>query len=125
MSVRLITQALQTGRFSWAAGEAISANRVLTVDAQGAAIYLDPSVSGYQVVLGLAVTAAALGDAVTVARGDRVDDSAWSWAPNQPIWCGAGGVLTQTVPETGYLIKVAEPLTPTKIQVDFVEYIGL
>jgi hypothetical protein len=36
----------------------------------------------------------------------------WNWLPNQPVFLGVNGVLTQTPPLTGFLQEVAQVITP-------------
>lgn len=46
----------------------------------------------------------------------EVEEPSWTWSPDSPIWLGANGALTQTIPLGAMFIrKVAEVISPTAI----------
>jgi len=126
MTIRLVTQPLDpnqlnSARFPWPTGIQVSAYRVLTVNPLGLAVYFDPESPDYSAVLGLSVTAANQDSDVIVMRGGQLTDSAWAWTPNQPIWAGASGTLTQVPPNAGWLVQVGNALNPTVLQLEFID----
>lgn len=68
--------------------------------------------------VGISTQAAAAGGTVAVQVFGPMAEPGWVWTPNQPIYVGGDGVLTQTPPVTGWLQRVAVALTSTKIFVD-------
>lgn len=68
--------------------------------------------------LGLLTEAVEAGQTTRLVTGGPVSDPSWSWSVGQPIFLGENGALTQTPPETGFLLRVALPVSPTQIQID-------
>ncbi len=117
----LIAQLLDgRSQTEWTAGEAISANRVLTLDSSGKAAYLNPEQSGYPVVIGVSLTAGLGDEVVQVMRSGEIVDPSWIWQPG-PVWVGTAGTLTQVTPTTGWLVQVGIALDATKLQVETVD----
>ena len=99
----------------YVAATALSALRLLTVDALGRAFYAEP---GARAPVGVSLTAAAAGDLVTVAGSDHVvEDSAWTWTPGELVFADAGGVLTQVAPASGWWMPVGVAVSATRIVV--------
>jgi hypothetical protein len=117
-----LVQQLTTGiaEFEWIAGENLSANRVLMLSPGDAAIYCDPTILDYPVILGVSITAANQGDLVRVRRSGFMEDGNWTFQPRYPIWSGVDGALAQIAPSQGWLVQVGQSLTSTKIQLEVV-----
>lgn len=111
------------------AGAILGGGRILTVDANGDAIYADASNPAHiRGVVGLGLNAAILGATVNVQIVGETSDVAWSWTVGQPIFLGLNGLMTQTVPTAptaAFALVVAYPITPTKIVVGLREPITL
>ena len=98
------------------ASGAISALRMVVAEA-GAGRYPDTSVAADAGrVVGMATTSAASGDPFDVLTNGEYTDAGWSWSPG-PVFCGASGVLTQTV-GTGWVLEVGRALSATRILID-------
>lgn len=95
------------------AQEALGGHRVVTANG----FHCTPA-NAHQAI-GISSNAALIGfQAVFVSSGPMTEGS-WSWTPNQPIFIGAVGVLTQIPPSTGIIRRVAWAITATLINVDF------
>ena len=106
------------------ATETISALRVVYEDDVGIGI-LDPTNDAHvHGLLGIAVTAGSETDEIRVQTSGTVDDLSWSWTPGF-VFVGADGVLTQTVPTTGWEIVVGYSPSATRINLTFDEPIKL
>lgn len=71
-------------------------------------------------VCGVAVQSGITGAQLLVrARGPLVEPTA-TWDAGV-VWCGADGVLTQTVPLAGWLLAVGRALTATTVDIDVEE----
>lgn len=68
-------------------------------------------------VLGISEEAASSGAVVPVRTSGRMQNGSWNWDPGY-IYCGADGVLTQSIPPTGWLQRVARVINSTTISVD-------
>ncbi len=64
-------------------------------------------------VIGVATNGANVGGSVTVQAQGPVTFNGWSWIAGEPVFVGAGGVLTQVAPSVGFsqVIGVAETAT--------------
>jgi hypothetical protein len=87
-----------SGVENFMAGQTLSGHRVVRSNASGNAIYADRSDAGSQHVLGVTLGAAIAGDTVQVRRHGSIEEPSWSWTPNEAIFLGDNGVLTQAYP---------------------------
>ena len=99
------------------AGETIHGRRAVMVE-DGVVFHPDTSVVGDATkVIGIATNAAALGDTVTVQTIGTFSEGTWTWAPVL-VYCGNGGVLTQSPAATGWLLSIGRATNQTDIAVD-------
>ncbi|MEM9968501.1 MAG: hypothetical protein AAF755_10405 [Pseudomonadota bacterium] len=94
------------------AAEPLGGHRAVTVDG-----YLADQLTLARLA-GITKAAGALGALVEYQRDGFMSEPSWNWTPNQPIFVGAFGVLTQTPPVTGSVRRVAWPVSPTEINID-------
>lgn len=100
------------------AGENLSALRVVTLDANGDAVYATNATANGSVVLGVTITAANSGTAVGIRAYGLLDDNAFNFTKG-PIFLGTNGTLTQTAPTGGaVIVHVARALTANTIFID-------
>lgn len=98
------------------AGETIHGRRVVFVE-DGEVFHPDLGVNSHAgQCLGIAANAANIGDPVTVRSEGSMTDGGWSWSPGL-IYCGAGGILTQTPPAAGWSLIVAVAVDATTIEI--------
>ena len=100
------------------AGESLSALRAVTVGSDGRVIYADVMDVATRNVIGVTETAAAEDATVRIRHQHHLTDSSWSWTPGQPVYVGAGGVLTQTPPSATYIVHVGVAISATSIFID-------
>lgn len=99
-------------------GSAISALRAVVAEG-GVARYPDINdpLDAARVV-GISLTAAGPGEEITVRYAGAMDDEWWTWQPGA-VWCGAAGVLTQTLPQSpAWLMEVGRSTSATNILID-------
>lgn len=70
--------------------------------------------------LGITISSASLGREVVVKRSGTIDDASWNWTPGL-VYLGADGMLTQTVPTTGWELVVGNSPSPQRLNLDFDE----
>jgi hypothetical protein len=100
------------------AGEALSALRAVTSDANGDAVYASNDTLANAQVIGITETAASSGASVAIRTSGLMTDSNWNWTKGT-IYLGTNGQLTQTAPSGGaFVVHVARALTATTIQID-------
>lgn len=104
------------GTINRTAAVVLSGQRVITTDENGGAIYADKDTSSHVGrVLGISMNAAMIGALVVVKTFGEFSEPTWNWNAGDPIYLGANGTLTQTPPNTGFLLEVAFALTSTSI----------
>lgn len=107
-----------------AAGEEISALRLVYEDADGVYL-LDPSIdSNVAGLLGITLTAASESEDIRIRRYGSIEDSGWAWDQGF-VFAGPSGTLTQTYPDDGWEIVVGYAPTATKINLTFDEPVKL
>ena len=100
------------------AGEALSALRAVTSDANGDAVYASNDTLANAQVIGITETAASSGASVAIRTSGLMTDPNWNWTKGT-IYLGTNGQLTQTAPSGGaFVVHVARALTATTIQID-------
>lgn len=98
------------------AAQPLSGHRVVRTLPNGTVSYADRSVPGHaDSVLGLTIGAAAAGARVDVMSSGFITESSWTWIPNQPLWLGSTGYLTQARPVSGSMLAVGFAETATTI----------
>lgn len=106
-----------SGELALTAAEAIGGHRVVSTDAAGEAVYTDPATAASVArAVGLSVGAAAAGASLRVRTAGALTESSWAWTPG-PVYAGASGVPTQTVPATGHILQIGVAVSATKLVV--------
>lgn len=75
-------------------------------------------------LLGITMTAAQIGELVNVQTLGSIEDSSWSWMPGR-IYLGANGALTQTPPTSGFDLLIGSATSPTRIALNLQDPISL
>lgn len=112
----------QNGQFteSLPAAVSLSALRLAAVNASGQLVYASSANPEHAyALLGLLLQAVSAGQTTRLLVEGPASDPSWNWTVGQPIFLGENGLLAQTPPETGFLLRVALPVSPTQIQIDF------
>jgi hypothetical protein len=94
----------------------LSALRVVILDNAGQFAYADSSTPSHAYRVAGILPYAVPQDAEGVAyRLGEITDAVWNWTRGSPIFLGTNGQLTQTPPTTGFLLVLAQPISPTVI----------
>lgn len=111
---------------AYPAGASLSALRVARLNADGELDYASSAVQAHAfTVLGLLTSAITTEESARVLQEGGFADESWTWTLGTPIWLGVDGVLTQTPPESGFLLQVAIPKTATSIEFEIQEPVML
>jgi hypothetical protein len=102
------------------AAAALSGHLVVVTNANGDVAAADPTIAAHGfAVLGITRGAASSGAQATVATSGTIDHSGWTWTPNEPVFLGASGSLTQTPFSGAVFLKVMGlALSATRISVN-------
>lgn len=108
------------------AGVSLSGHRAVVLNSSSEAIYADSSVLTHRdKVLGITTGAASAGaDATILTYGELVEPS-WAWTLDEPVFLGLNGLLTQTVPTSGFVQRVGFPTSATSLFIDIDDAITL
>lgn len=111
------------------AGANISAFRVVYTDPTDQKVYVaSPSTSATRdTIVGMTTAAVTIGNDATIRSSGQITNSGWNWNPalGKVLYLGAGGVLTQTAPTSGFVLKVGFVMAPTVAFLQFGETIVL
>jgi len=99
------------------AGEALGGHRGVAIHSDGLAYHASPGDGWEDAVAGITTGAASSGAAASIIANGEVTEAGWNWTPG-PVWLGASGTLTQTVPTTGALVRMGTALGPTTMFVE-------
>jgi hypothetical protein len=110
-----------------AGAPAVSGHRVVVSSGPDDVVHADTTVLAHaSAVLGVTEGSASAGSPVTVRTAGEIIEGTWAWTPGLPLFCGAGGVLTQTPPNSGAWVRiVGHAESATKIMVALREPIAL
>jgi hypothetical protein len=106
------------------AAVAVGGHRAVILNADDQVDYADNTVLSHRDVLfGLTTGAAAAGDLATIQTTGELTEPSWNWTPQQPIFLGVNGLLTQTAPSSPALFRriVAFAVDATRVVLDFRE----
>jgi len=100
------------------AEETLGGHRVVALH-DGLVGYADyTTLTDVDAVLGLTTAAVLAGSETNVTLMGEVTESSWSWDTAKPIYLGVVGTLTQTVPTSGFVMKIGYPITSTSMMID-------
>lgn len=101
------------------AGETISAGKAVYLDTATVVKLSDHSVVARQKCIGVAKTAATIGNPIEIIVDGAFEDAIFSgFTINEPVWVGLSGVLTQTPPTSGVLLEAGYYLGENKIEIE-------
>jgi hypothetical protein len=94
----------------------LSALRAVILDNAGQFAYADSGTPNHAYrVAGILPYAISQGTEGVAYRLGEISDAVWNWTRGSPIFLGTNGQLTQTPPATGILLVLAQPISPTVI----------
>ena len=103
------------------AGETLGGHRIVAVDpASTRAIYASSDNPAHAIgVVGMTTGSVNQGDPVVVQTFGIVNEAGWNWDMSTPrLFVGLNGVMTQTVPTSGFICQIATCLSPTSICIE-------
>lgn len=88
------------------AAAVLNGHRAIATNAAGLAVHADAATLAHGLaIVGVAETAAALGDPVLVRAVGTISFSGWAWVAG-PVFLGLDGVLTQSMPPSAVMALV-------------------
>lgn len=81
--------------------------------------YADNTDSSHSsIVTGITTQAVLSGNPVNITISGEVSEGTWNWILDKPIFLTANGLMTQTVPPSGFLLQVGFPTSATSMVID-------
>lgn len=100
------------------AGEALASLRVVSIAANGQAVYANAQVEALvTTVIGVSLAAVNIGESVQIQTLGVVTEPGWSFTPGSSIFLGAGSLLSATPPNTGWVVKMGTALSSTEVAI--------
>lgn len=96
------------------AKEIVNAYRAVGYDG----FFTQPTEDSLSNYAGVTRMATVINDPINVVQTGLMEEPTWTWTPNAPIFISTDGVLTQTLPPTGPVRRIAWAMTATKINLD-------
>lgn len=101
------------------AATALSGHRVVAASTIGQAEYAEPVNAAHaDCVLGITIGASSAGALSTIQWKGEITEPSFAFTPQQLIFCGVGGALTQSPPTVGFLLAIGYAVTSTRIMLD-------
>lgn len=97
------------------AGENLGGHRAVYING-GNAFYADNTIpSNSDLVAGITLSSASLGEQVIIQREGEIEEGSWNWTSAQKIYLSTLGQITQTIPTTGAIVELGVAQSATKI----------
>lgn len=111
------------------ASVALGGHRIVLFNASEELIYADNTTSAHaHRVLGMTTGAASQGQSASVIRQGDLTEPTWNWTPDNPVFLGANGQVTQTpptAPVAAFSLVVGFPVSATRMYVSIRDPITL
>lgn len=105
---------------AYIAAVALSGHIAVVLDAAGQALPADAAAPPHYAVAGITTQAAAQGTPVEVINKGVLEHLGWTFTPDQPVFLGLAGAITQTLPPAAVFAKVLGiAVSPTRVSLDF------
>ena len=104
---------------SYPAGQALSSGRAVVKENDGKIYYFNPSNTDHVGrLIGITTIAAVSNQAVTIQSMEIIEDSGFSFNPNERVYAGLNGVLSNNQVSSGLVQYVGISLTATRLQIN-------
>lgn len=113
----------------YTAGAALSGHKVVRLSGNTALYASNASLSHLGRAVGITTGAASMGAPVTVQHGGELSEPSWNWDVSLPVYLGANGALTQSVPTLAggavFIQIIGVPTDATTLFIDLREPVAL
>lgn len=107
------------------AGEALGGQKVVRSASGSAMLATSATAAHGAAVIGITTGAATSGAQVGVQCAGLMTDPSFSFTPGGAIYCGTNGVLTQSVPTSGFILQVGVAISATSIMIKICQPISV
>lgn len=100
----------------YTAGTVLGGHRAVVLNSSELAIYADNTTTAHKnKVIGITTGAALSGASATIQTFGEITNSGWSWTTGESIYLSTNGLLTQTVPTSGFVLILGFAISATKM----------
>ena len=100
------------------AGQNLSGHKVISAASDGKALYADVNTVTTTAIIGISLNAALHNDTVNVQNSGTLQHSGWSFTPQEPVFVGLNGQLTQTPLNAAYSAEIGVAISPDTILIN-------
>lgn len=119
------SQSIRNLTASYTAAENISALRCVSLNAGEGAVYTNPDdLQSIHSIVGISITAALAGQELDIALSGIVHGDTWYWEVGKPVFVTSNGTLTQTIPDTTYIVRIGWAISTKDIDVNINQLVG-
>jgi hypothetical protein len=97
------------------AGEDLGQGKIVAVSGNTFVLADNDVIAHVNAIVGITLSATLTGNTAQVLQIGKVTNNTWSWTPDQPLFVGSNGDMTQTPPATGFVQVVGVAVTATEI----------
>jgi hypothetical protein len=104
---------------TYTAGETLAAGRVVIIDG-GEAFYFQPSdATHHGRAYGVTVSAASIGASASIQIGGEIENAAFTFGADSPLWVYNNGIIVDTVPAVSIVQSAGTAAAPNKMRINF------
>jgi len=101
---------------SYTAGENLGGHKLVILNSMEKALYASGNnISHVNKIIGVTTGAAAVNTQAEIQTYGQLYEPSWNWDVSKPLFAGINGVLTQSLPASGFIQQVATVISPVKI----------
>ena len=107
-----------TSEVVYKSGENLSGHRVVKIE-NDKSYYADNSVilDAFKII-GITKGASSIDADCIITTYGEMEETSWNWEEGKPLFLGTNGILTQTCPDSGFILQIATVLNSKKIFID-------
>jgi len=119
MQITSVQNPLSDNTFVSVAGQDLAINRVVIIDTDSWAYYVDPTNMDHELkVVGLTMRASAIYNNCIIRTRGKVFDASWTWQTSLPVYVSTLGQLTQDIPTVGFVRQIGMAIDINSIFID-------
>jgi hypothetical protein len=101
---------------NYTAGDNLGGHKAVILNSSEKVFYADSSnLIHLNKIIGITTRAAVVNTSVEIQTFGELVEPSWNWDTSKPLFIGTNGLLTQVVPQTGFIQQAATIISPTKI----------
>ncbi len=96
-------------KFRGICGENIGGNRAIIVTDNKFYYASQSNLNHVNKVIGITTQSGIINSSIIVQSSGEMIEPSWNWDIDKPVYLGNNGLLTQTIPSTGFLLEMGIP----------------